>query len=140
MRAIFIFKHKILIMENIQTVFNRIRESKKEQKSIKTMYREALENSEEYQKTVEDLNILKEKKIQIESAIKSDFSSEFTKLENIKVDIITDLELLSDIALNHLVKGETISVQDEKKNSYEPVFSVKFKKIGPVAEEEEKKS
>ena len=104
------------------------------------MYREALENSEEYQKTIEDLNILKEKKIQIESAIKSDFSSEFNKLENIKVDIITDLELLSDIALNHLVKGETISVQDEKKNAYEPVFSVKFKKIGPIAEEEEKKS
>jgi|SRR3989344_682749 len=123
-------------MENIQTVFSRIRESKKKQKDIKAMYRDALANSQEYQETIEQMKQLKEKKKQIESGIQSDFSGEFSKLENIKVDIATDYELLSDIAINKLVKGETVSVQDERKNAYEPVFSVKFKKIGPVASSE----
>lgn len=124
-------------MENIQTVFSRIQESKKKQKDIKTMYRDALANSQEYQETVEQIQQLKEKKKQVESAIQADFASEFSKLENIKVDIATDYELLSDIALNKLVKGETVSVQDDRKNAYEPVFSVKFKKIGPIASPEE---
>ncbi len=37
--------------------------------------------------------------------------------------------LLSDIALNYVLNGEEIAITDQKENKYEPLFSVKFKRI-----------
>ena len=39
-----------------------------------------------------------------------------------------DIELMSDMALNKLVSGETVEVVDEAGDKYEPLFTVKFKK------------
>jgi len=116
-------------MANLQEVFNRIQKSKKEQKDIKSMYRDALSNSQVYQKTVEELNELKEKKKKIEDQIKEDFRQEFDKLETLKADIENDNMLLSDAAISQLMKGETVEVTDINDNKYEPIFSVKFKKV-----------
>jgi hypothetical protein len=46
-----------------------------------------------------------------------------------KADAETDQEMLSDLALNTLVKGETVQVTDEFENKYEPVFVVKFRRV-----------
>jgi predicted nuclease with TOPRIM domain len=115
-------------MAQLQEVFDRIKETKKEQREIKTIYRDALNSSEEYKSVSDELKTLKERKKQIEEDAQRQFSSEFTKLESLKLDIQTDMELLSDLAINQLVKGETVEVQDEAENKYEPVFSVRFKK------------
>lgn len=115
-------------MSKLQEVFNRIQESKKEQKKIKDMYRDALLNSQEYQNAVEELKTLREKKKEIENNIQLDFSSEFDKLDTLKLDIENDMMLLSDAALTQLMKGETVEITDQYENKYEPVFSVKFKK------------
>jgi hypothetical protein len=116
-------------MAQLQEIFDRIKESKKEQKEIKTIYRDALATSSEYEDIVEELKTLKERKKTIEGDIRSQFSSELDKLESIKLDIATDNEMLSDIALNQLVKGEKLALTDEYDNEYEPSFSVRFKKI-----------
>ena len=116
-------------MANLQDVFNSIKEKQKKQKEINKIYRDALTCSEKYQEIKEKLNILKEKKKIIEQAIKDDFSSEISKLEDIKLDLKTDKEMLSDIALTNLMKGQTVQVTDQDDNEYEPVFSVSFKKI-----------
>jgi len=115
-------------MSNVQEIFLRIRETRKEQKKIKEAYRDALTNSVEYKKVTEELNDLKVKKKQIESDIKSQFSSEFIRLGDLKIDLDGDIEMLSDIALTQLMKGETIKVKDEYEVEYDPIFSVKFKK------------
>lgn len=115
-------------MANLQEVFIRIRENKKEQKKIKGAYRDALENSPAYQAVSEEYKDLKNKKQQIEADIKSQFSSEFTKLEDMKIDLDSDLDMLSDLALATLMKGETVKVKDENETEYDPFFSVKFKK------------
>jgi hypothetical protein len=117
-------------MERIQEVFNKIEEIKKEQREIKKSYRDALSNSQEYQDVVEKLNTLKDRKKQIEEGIKDDFNSEFTRLEDLKIDLEAEKEMLSDIALNKLVKGEKLEIKDKYDNQYEPIFSVKFKKLG----------
>lgn len=115
-------------MENIQEIFNRVQETKRKQKEIKSAYRDALANSEEHKKISEEIKTLKERKKKIEEMIKSDFNSEFAKLDGLKLDIETDNILLSDLALNTYAKGEKIEIKDQYENQYEPVFSVRFKK------------
>lgn len=115
-------------MQDIQTIFNHIQEIKKEQKKIRSTYREALAGSSEYQETTEKLKTLRERRKQIENSIKQDFNSEWTKLEDYAIDLESEATLLSDAALTKLMKGETVQVADEYNNNYEPVFSVKFKK------------
>ena len=72
---------------------------------------------------------MREKKKQIEQTTKEQFSGEFIKLEDLKIDIESDQEMLNDIALNKVMKGESIEIRDEYDNEYEPLFSVKFRKM-----------
>jgi len=116
-------------MANLQEVWGRLQKTKQKQKEIRTSYKDALASSADYVKVVEDLKTLREKKKQIEIGIRRDFSSEFNQLETLRADAETDQELLSDIALNTFVKGETVKITDEFNNNYEPVFVVKFKKV-----------
>jgi len=116
-------------MPNLQEIFDRIKESQKKQKDLKDTFRDALASSAKYQEIAEKLNTIKEKKKSIEEEIKSSFNSEFNKLESVKLDIQTDKELLSDAALTSLMKGQTVEIHDQYDNEYEPIFSVKFKKV-----------
>lgn len=116
-------------MANLEEVFNRIRNSKKEQKEIKLIYKDALSTSKEYQDVLAELDAIKERKKKVEQDIKSQFKNELEQLEGIKLDIKTDNELLGDMALSQLMKGETVKITDEYDNKYEPVFNVRFKKV-----------
>lgn len=115
-------------MKDLQEVFNQIQVIKKEQKGIKAAYRDALSSSTEYQKAIEDLNMLKEKKKSLENTIQEQFVAEFNKLDGLKMDLEAQNVMLSDIALNKIVQGETVEIVDINNNLYEPVFTVKFKK------------
>ncbi|MFH1030411.1 MAG: hypothetical protein V1770_04085 [bacterium] len=116
-------------MQDLQSIFNRIKEKKQEAKEIKKTYHEALLNSEKYQSVSEELKTLKAKKKSVEESIKSDFTNEFDKLDIIKADIESDQILLNDVALNQLIKGETVEIVDKNNTKYEPVFTVNFKKV-----------
>jgi len=116
-------------MSKLQEVFNRIKESKEEQKKIKRSYKDSLENSQEYKDVLEKLQALKENKKQIEERINNDFKTELSRLDTIKLDIQHDTEMMSDLALNQLVAGKTVEVKDKNDNDYEPLFKVTFKKI-----------
>ncbi len=115
-------------MQDVQSIFNRINETKKKQKDIRSAYKEALANSEEYQDVLEKIKALRERKKQIEGTIKEEFNSEFQQLDGYRLELVSDAMLLSDAALSMLMKGETVQVTDEFNNNYEPQFSVKFKK------------
>ena len=115
-------------MQNIQEVFKRIQEAKKQQREIRQTYKDVLDQTPGYKDAVEELKMQREKKKNIEIAARQSMASEITKLEDLKIDVESDMELLSDIALTKLMKGETVSVSDEYENEYEPHFSVKFKK------------
>ncbi len=115
-------------MQDIQEVFNRLRDNKRKQKELKEIYKDALKNSLEYQNTLTSLKALREKKKQIEGAIQSGMASEFAELDRLAADAAADILLLSDAALTKMMKGERVEVQDEFNNVYDPVFTVKFKK------------
>ncbi len=113
---------------DLQEVFSRVRESRKEKKTLQAVYRDALVASKAYQDVVEELKQLQQKKKQIESSIKADLRSELEKIERMKLNMNADQQLLNDIALNQFMKGQTVEVRDEYDSRYEPVFQVKFKK------------
>lgn len=115
-------------MNHLQDVYNRLNETKKESKKLRDTWRDMLANSKSYQNVVEELKSVRAKKQQIENALRQDFQREIAKLENLSSDMKSDNELLTDLALTSLMKGETVRIKDEYENEYEPVFNVKFKK------------
>lgn len=116
-------------MQDIQAVFNRIQEAKKKMKDLKESYKDALSTSQAYQDISEQMKTMREKKKQIEGEIKSQFNSEFTQIDDLKIDIASDMELISDIAVTKMMKGESIEIADQYDNEYEPIFKVNFKKV-----------
>ena len=116
------------LMPSLQEVFIRIQESKKKKRDLNKSYKDALLNSQAYQDLVEEIKTLKEKKKSLEAEIKEEFASEITQMENLKLDIDTDNELISDLAINQLVSGVPVEVKDAHDQQYEPVFKVNFKK------------
>jgi DNA polymerase III delta prime subunit len=115
-------------MTSLQEVFDRIQQSKKEQRIIRTTYRDALSANGSYQEAMEKLRGYKLRKNQIEDRVKEDMAQEYKRLEDLNFDIKSDQELLSDLSINQLTKGEEVVVTDEDANRYEPLFTVKFKK------------
>lgn len=112
----------------LQLIWDRVQKSKKEQREIKKMFRDALNNSQSYQKVCEELKALKDRKKKIEESMRDEFRSEMNRLDTLKADIENDQMLLADAALSELVKGQLVEVKDEYETRYDPVFSVRFKK------------
>ncbi|MCX6795613.1 MAG: hypothetical protein NT165_02740 [Candidatus Falkowbacteria bacterium] len=115
--------------QDLKTIFVRLEEYKSKRRELKNRYRDALSVHGEYQSALDDLEVLKVKKKKIEIGVQSDFKEEFDQLEGLKLHIASDSQLLSDLAINQLVKGELVKIIDDNQTEYEPQFSVKFKKM-----------
>ncbi len=64
----------------------------------------------------------------METEVKEDSASNFKKIDALQMHVKTDNELISDIAINKLMAGETVEIVDTDSQRYEPIFTVKFKK------------
>lgn len=115
-------------MSQMQEVYDRIKKFKEDQKIIRDAYKAELTNYSEYQQIKDEIDKLKYQKREIESTIRQSMSADFIKLEDLKLDIETDNELITDLAFNKIMKGETVEITDEFGNKYIPVFRVKFEK------------
>jgi hypothetical protein len=117
-------------MQELKEVMQRIRQKKQDRKKVHVVYKDVLDQSQAYQKLLEELKALKVKKVQLEHALQEQCSKELEEVERLALDIKTDTQLLSDMALTLFMKGETIELTDENDSKYEPVFKVTFKKTG----------
>ena len=63
------------------------------------------------------------------------FTALFRALTGMDVDLASDREMLSDLALNRYVKGQSVEILDEMNVRWLPKFSVTFKKEDAVQEE-----
>lgn len=115
-------------MKDLQEVFNDLQEAKKESKEIRKEYRDALSQDAQYQEIIEKMNDLKEKKKNQELAAQRDMGSRWEKLEDLKEEIKSMQEMISDISLTNLVDGKTVEVRDEYDTLYEPIYTVAFKR------------
>ena len=115
-------------MQDIQDIFNRLQEKKKEVNQIRRVYKDSLLSVPSYEETLHKIQALQMQKKKIEYAIQEQMSAEFNKLETLKKDIEGDKQMLADIALSTMLKGETVKVVDEYNNEQLPHFKVTFKK------------
>ncbi|MDO8582230.1 MAG: hypothetical protein Q7S16_05160 [bacterium] len=114
--------------QTLQDIFLRIQEKKDKRKDVRRMYKDVLDASPKYREIMEEATKLREKKSQIVTAIQSECADELAKIDALTSDIASDETLLTDMAITQYTKGESITIQDEFANTYEPVFAVKFKK------------
>lgn len=110
---------------------------KKEQKDLKDMYKDALVQADEYEEIIEEIKTLREKKKQIETRVQQQLGRAWEKLDDLKREVESEKEMMNDIAITTLMKGETVEVKDEFDNPYEPIWKVNFKKnnMGKTVEE-----
>ena len=116
-------------MKDIQEVFNELQTAKKEMKEIRKEYKDILAQDAEYQELLEKLNVLREQKKQHELGAQRDMGMRWEKLEDLKGEVKSLQEMISDISLTTLMEGETVEVRDEYDNLYEPYYNVNFKKV-----------
>lgn len=114
-------------MPSLADVYRRLQTARKKQKDLRDMYKDALTQSKSYQEVKDELEKLTEKKRRLEGQIKNDFVNEQAELDKLKLSMNADKQLLTDLAITQLMKGQEVEITDDD-ISYEPVFNVKFKR------------
>lgn len=91
------------------------------------MLKDELSSQTRHQEIQEEMKTLREEKKGIEEDVRSS-SGELSELDELKIEITTDTELLSDIALHMYASEETVEIVDENDEKWYPQFKVTFKK------------
>ena len=118
--------------QSVQELFLNIQSLKQKQRELRKMVKDALDASGELRGVKDELEIARERKKSLEAKIKSQFESELTKLDDLKIDLETESGELSDAVLVVLMRGETGQVRDEKNNPYNLSLKVVVKKSDEV--------
>jgi hypothetical protein len=117
-------------MKTVQEIFDRLQEKRRQVSVIRKKYQEELTSGAEYQRIREEMERLREKKKKYEAATKQQASANFARIDELALAIRQDTQLLSDVALTSVMKGDRIEVKDkEREVEYEPVFTVRFRKM-----------
>lgn len=122
-------------MASLEEVYTRLREKKKQRSELQRMFKDELANDQRYQEIVEETKRLREEKKSIENAAYARASRDAEKLDLLKLDIKSDQEMLSDMAVTRYAEGKTVEVVDEHNVRWVPSFSVRFVKDAENVEE-----
>jgi len=114
-------------MPNLEDVYKRLEKNKKRKREIGKMISDELSHDSRYQEIKEEVKTIREEKKAIEQTIKAN-APNFAEFEELKVEIQTDQEVLSDLALNMYMKDQSVEIKDEYDQSWYPNFKVTFKK------------
>lgn len=126
-------------MQDIQALFRRTQEIAGEMRSIRKEYKDTLAHDAEYEKLVEEMKTMRDQKKLIETHAQESMGSRYQKFEELRDELADTKQMISDIAMTTLMKGESIEISDEYDTLYEPQFSVTFKKTGAKKIQEEEK-
>ncbi len=116
-------------MKDPQEVFNELQRVKSRQKSIRKEYRELLAQDRAYQSAKEEYDASRKKKKLAEQAVQEQMGPAYAELDELKAERAALEEMLSDIAVSAVSKGENITIVDADHNEYVPCYKVSFKKI-----------
>jgi len=115
-------------MPNLEEVYLRLQQNKKERREINKMLKDDLRNTPRYKEISDEMKVLREEKKGIENEVKAENQSEADKLDELKLDIQTDTELLADIALNMYTNNQEVQIVDQFDQKWYPQFKVTFKR------------
>ena len=122
-------------MPQLEEVYQRMQDKKKEKRDIVKGLQDALQHDTRYQEIAEELKKLREEKKSIENRLYAESAADAQKIDLLDLDIKSDMEMLTDLALNKYVAGETVEVVDRHNTKYVPEFGVKFKKVPEGAQQ-----
>lgn len=115
-------------MMNAQGVFNRMQETKAKIKDIKSMLKQAYENVFEYVELSDEIKERNQKRRAVRASVDQQYPEDITHLEDLKIDLASDKELLNDILLSRMMKGEDIELHDnpDREQLLLPIFTAKL--------------
>lgn len=98
------------------------------------MFKDELAQNERYQEIVEEMKKLREEKKSIENQSYAMAVKDAEKMDLLKLDIKSDQEMLSDMAMNLYTEGKTVEIIDENNTRWVPSFNVRFTKDDSIPE------
>lgn len=113
-------------MQDAQTIYDRIQDTKKKIKKKKKELKEIYLKDPEYARVVEQLRPILEKRKQEKVRIDEANFELVMKIKDLQIDLDSDRELLNDIVLSKVMKGEKVEIIDEYKQPQLPIFTIKF--------------
>ena len=117
-------------MQDIQVLFRRTQEIAGEMRAIRKEYKDTLAHDTEHQRLTEEMKTMRDQKKLIETHAQESMGSRYQKFEELRDELSDTKQMISDIAMTTLMKGQPVEVSDEYDTLYEPQFSVSFKKTG----------
>lgn len=118
----------------LQLVFSETDKKRNRLRELKAAIKEQLESKQEFQEIKETSESLRARKKALKLAVDDDNKTECEEIERLEIDIKSQKQLISDVAIKDYLAGKEIKVTDNYGNVLEPVFSVKFVKTGDVEE------
>ena len=115
-------------MSRLQETYNDLQEAKRELRDLNKMFKDELSVSSQYKDVTEELKTLREKKKSIENDVKSNSLKDAQRMDDLKLEIASLNELLSDLSLNMYIAKENVEIKDEANQRWVPSFKVTFKK------------
>lgn len=117
-------------MQNAQEIYDRIQDTKKEIKENKDILIEQYKQTPGYNEVQEELKALRAKRKHITNAVDAQNPEVVIKLEDLKIDLASDKELLNDIILSKYMRGEHVELEDKTKYNQAmlPLFTVTMRK------------
>lgn len=117
-------------MSRLQETYNELQEAKRERREIAKAFKDELKHNAQYNEITEEMKVLREKKKSIENTVKAQAMKDAQRLDDLKLEIASLQELLSDLSLNMYLAKEQVEVTDTTDQRWVPQFSVRFKKDG----------
>lgn len=115
-------------MMQLQLVFNELEGKKQELRVLKMDLKTILEDNPEYTTAAEQIKSFRNRQKIIKLQTEEANSKLMDKIDKIKIDLQLQKELVTDTAINQLMAGETVEVEDMDGKKRIPVWKVTFKK------------
>jgi len=111
-------------------MYNDLKAAEKKKKGLMTSIKDAHKNYKEFDDIKDEMDKLKVRKKEIDSAVRNEYSSEYNDLDDVKTDIKDTKMMLSDLMWNEIMKNNTVEVVDQYDQKYVPEVNVTLRKDG----------
>lgn len=110
--------------ERILEIIERINSNKRELKTLRESVKSTCEQSGDYKqhREMKDESTRKMKAIELALSDPNDLA----RIDNLKADIKNDKQVITDIALTEMMGGNSIELEDDEGNVYQPSIKISF--------------
>lgn len=115
-------------LSRLQELHTELRAKKDERKKLKQAIKDELKHHARYAEVLDEAATLREEKKSIENQVRESVPQDAARLSDLDAEIKADEELMSDLAMNLILKNQSVELKDEYENRYLPLMKVIFKK------------